>query len=93
MLRKLYLAPVDLAERLMGRHNSRAPVESSHIYGEVLGFAASGRSTLETIRSVAVLLSVFTHMLPADVDQYVGERACTQKERRTWRNGSATLCG
>jgi SAM-dependent methyltransferase len=171
ILRKMYLAPVDLADRLMGRQDRGLPPKAQVFTGGVLDFAASGKGTLETICSVTdltpsshildigcgigrlaiampdfldangsyegfdivpegikwckehiggphdnihftladvynkeynpkgsrqpadyefpyedetfdvvVLLSVFTHMLPADVDQYVGEVARVLKK-------------
>jgi len=171
ILRKMYLAPVDLADRLTGRHDPRLPPKSHVFTGAPVDFAASGRRTLETICSItdvspssrildvgcgvgrlaiampdfldanggyegfdivpegiewckqhivgphdnihftladvynkeynpkgsrqpadyqfpyedesfdaAVLLSVFTHMLPADVDRYVGEIARVLKK-------------
>ena len=170
-LRKMYLAPVGLADRLLGRHDPGLPPKAQVFTGAPLDFAASGRSTLETICSItdvnpsshfldvgcgigrlaiampdfldanggyegldivpegiewckqhivgphdnihftladvynkeynpkgsrqpadyqfpyedesfdaAVLLSVFTHMLPADVDRYVGEIARVLKK-------------
>jgi SAM-dependent methyltransferase len=171
ILRKMYLAPVDLADRLLGRRDPGAPPKANIFTGWVVDFAGSGKRTLEVIRSVtdvspsshildvgcgigrlavampdfldvsggyegfdivpegiewckehivglhdnihftladvynkeynpkgstqptdyqfpykdetfdaAVLLSVFTHMLPADVDRYVGEIARVLKK-------------
>jgi len=166
ILRRMYLAPVDVADRLLGRRDPGLPPKALMFTGAPMDFAASGRRTLETIcritganpsshilevgcgigrlaialpdflaanggyegldivpdgiewctrhisgpysninftladvynkeynpkgriqpaeyrfpyedgtYDVAVLISVFTHMLPADVDRYVGEIA------------------
>ena len=53
ILRKMYLAPVDLADRLLGRHHPGLPPKADIFTGGVVDFAASGKRTLETIRSVA----------------------------------------
>jgi len=53
ILRKMYLAPVDLADRLLGRHQPGLPPKADIFTGGVVDFAASGKRTLETIRSVA----------------------------------------
>jgi SAM-dependent methyltransferase len=52
ILRKMYLAPVDLADRLLGRHHPGLPPKAHIFTGGVVDFAASGRSTLQTICSV-----------------------------------------
>ena len=51
-LRKMYLAPVGLADRLLGRHDPALPPKAQVFTGAPLDFAASGRSTLETICSI-----------------------------------------
>jgi SAM-dependent methyltransferase len=55
ILRKMYLAPVDIADRLMGRHDRGLPPKAHIFTGGVLDFAASGKRTLETICSVTDL--------------------------------------
>lgn len=52
MLRKIYLAPVDLADRLLGRHDPGLPPKAHIFTGGELDFATSGRRALETICSV-----------------------------------------
>jgi SAM-dependent methyltransferase len=52
ILRKIYLAPVDLADRLTGRHHPGLPPKADIFTGGVVDFAASGKSTLETICNV-----------------------------------------
>ena len=52
ILRKVYLAPVDLADRLIGRHDPGLPPKAHMFTGAPLDFAASGRRTLETICSI-----------------------------------------
>ena len=52
ILRKMYLAPVDLADRLLGRHDPGLPPKAHVFTGVGLDFAASGRRTLEIICSV-----------------------------------------
>jgi len=52
ILRKMYLAPVDLADRLLGRHHPGLPPKADIFTGGVVDFAASDRRTLEIIRSV-----------------------------------------
>jgi SAM-dependent methyltransferase len=52
ILRKAYLAPVDLADRLTGRHDPGLPPKSQIFTGMPLDFAASATSTLETISSI-----------------------------------------
>jgi SAM-dependent methyltransferase len=51
-LRKMYLAPVDLADRLLGRHHQGLPPKAHIFTGGVVDFAASGKHTLEIICSV-----------------------------------------
>jgi SAM-dependent methyltransferase len=53
ILRKVYLAPVDLADRLTGRHHPGLPPKADIFTGGGVDFATSGRHTLEIIRSVA----------------------------------------
>lgn len=52
ILRKMYLAPVDLADRLLGRHDPGLPPKADIFTGGVVDFTASGRGTLETISSI-----------------------------------------
>ena len=52
ILRKMYLAPVDLADRLIGRHDPGLPPKARMFTGAPMDFAASGRRTLETICSI-----------------------------------------
>lgn len=52
ILRRIYLAPVDLADRLTGRHNPELPPKAQIFTGGVVDFTASGKGTLEIIRSV-----------------------------------------
>lgn len=52
MLRKMYMAPVDLADRLLGRHDPGLPPKAHVFTGASLDFAASGKHTLETICSI-----------------------------------------
>jgi hypothetical protein len=52
ILRKMYLAPVDLADRLTGRHDPGLPPKAHIFTGMPLDFAASATSTLETICSI-----------------------------------------
>ena len=52
ILRKMYLAPVDLADRLIGRHDPELPPKAHMFTGAPLDFAASGRRTLKTICSI-----------------------------------------
>jgi SAM-dependent methyltransferase len=53
ILRKMYLAPVDLADRLLGRSDPRLPPKSERFTGGVNDFAASGRLDLEDLKKVA----------------------------------------
>lgn len=50
-LRRMYLAPVDLADRLLGRLDPGVPPKALIFTGAPMDFAASGRRTLETICS------------------------------------------
>ena len=52
ILRRMYLAPVDLADRLLGRRHPGLPPKAQIFTGGVVDFAASGRRTLEIICSV-----------------------------------------
>jgi SAM-dependent methyltransferase len=52
ILRKMYLAPVDLADRLLGRHDPGLPPKAHMFTGAPMDFAASGRRELETICSI-----------------------------------------
>jgi SAM-dependent methyltransferase len=52
ILRKIYLAPIDLADRLTGRHDPGLPPKAQIFTGMPLDFAASATSTLETICSI-----------------------------------------
>lgn len=52
ILRKMYLAPVDLADRLLGRHDPSLPPKAEIFTGGGVDFAASGRRALEIICSV-----------------------------------------
>lgn len=52
-LRKVYLAPVDLADRLIGRRDPGLPPKAQIFTGMPLDFAASATRTLETLRSIA----------------------------------------
>ena len=52
ILRKIYLAPVDFADRLTGRHHPGLPPKADIFTGGVVDFAASGKRTLETICDV-----------------------------------------
>ena len=45
----MYLAPVDLADRLIGRRDPGLPPKADMFTGAPMDFAASGRRTLETI--------------------------------------------
>ena len=49
ILRKMYLAPVDLADRFLGRHDPGLPPKAHMFTGAPMDFAASGRRELETI--------------------------------------------
>ena len=53
ILRKVYLAPVDLADRLTGRRDPGLPPKAQIFTGMPLDFAASATRTLETLRSIA----------------------------------------
>jgi len=77
ILRKMYLAPVDLADRLLGRHDPGLPSKAQIFTGGVLDFAASGRGTLETIRSVTDM-NPSSHIL--DVGCGIGRLAIAMPE-------------
>jgi SAM-dependent methyltransferase len=51
-LRRMYLAPVDLAARLLGRVDPEVPPKALIFTGAPMDFAASGRRTLKTICSI-----------------------------------------
>ena len=53
LLRKVYLAPVDLADRLLGRRDPRLPPKAGTFTGAVHDFAASGEILVEALGSVA----------------------------------------
>jgi SAM-dependent methyltransferase len=53
VLRKIFLVPVDLADRLLGRHDPGLPPKADIFTGAVVDFVASGRHTLEIICSLA----------------------------------------
>jgi SAM-dependent methyltransferase len=55
MLRKVYLAPVDLADRLLGRRDESLPPKASTFTGGVRDFAQSGEMLLQALRDVAGL--------------------------------------
>lgn len=52
-LRWVYLAPVDLADRLLGRRQTDVPSKAATFTGAVQDFAASGQSHLEALVDVA----------------------------------------
>jgi ubiquinone/menaquinone biosynthesis C-methylase UbiE len=52
ILRKMYLAPIDLADRLLGRHDPGLPPKAHMFTGAPMDFAASGRRALETLCSI-----------------------------------------
>jgi SAM-dependent methyltransferase len=52
LLRKMYLAPVDLADRLLGRHDPGLPPKAHMFTGAPMDFAASGRRALENLSSI-----------------------------------------
>jgi len=52
ILRKMYLVPVDLADRLLGRHDPGLPPKAHMFTGAPMDFAASGRRELETICNI-----------------------------------------
>jgi len=52
ILRKMYLAPVDLADRFLGRHDPGLPPKAHMFTGAPMDFAASGRRELETICNI-----------------------------------------
>src|SRR5215469_1429679 len=72
ILRKMYLAPVDLADRLLGRRDPEAPPKANIFTGWVVDFAGSGKRTLEVIRSVTDV-SPSSHIL--DVGCGIGRLA------------------
>lgn len=76
-LRKMYLAPVDLADRLIGRQDPGLPPKAQIFTGAPLDFAASSRRTLETISSVADL-SPSSHVL--DVGCGMGKLAFAMRD-------------
>jgi SAM-dependent methyltransferase len=49
ILRRMYLAPVDLADRLLGRRDPGLPPKALMFTGAPMDFAASGTRTLDTI--------------------------------------------
>jgi len=53
ILRKVYLLPVDLADRMLGRRDPGLPPKAERFTGGVHDFAASGRFLLEALGSVA----------------------------------------
>ena len=53
ILRKAYLAPVDLADRLLGRREPGLPPKAERYTGGVRDFAAGGRLTLAALGHVA----------------------------------------
>jgi SAM-dependent methyltransferase len=56
-LRWVYLAPVDLADRLLGRRQTDVPPKAATFTGAVQDFAASGQSLLEALVDVAGVTS------------------------------------
>jgi SAM-dependent methyltransferase len=54
-LRKLYLAPLDVADRLVGREASMTPPRVSNFSGAVSDFRGSGDSLVQTLSEVAML--------------------------------------
>lgn len=72
ILRKVYLAPVDLADRLLGRDDPELPPKAERFTGGVRNFAASGKFLLEALSSAAGLTSS-SHVL--DVGCGVGRLA------------------
>jgi SAM-dependent methyltransferase len=76
-LRKMYLAPVDLADRLIGGQDPGLPPKAQIFTGAPLDFAASSRRTLETISSVADL-SPSSHVL--DVGCGMGKLAFAMRD-------------
>ena len=50
-LRKMYLAPVDLADRLLGRHDPGLPPKAHIFTGRDLDYTVSGRRTLQVMCS------------------------------------------
>jgi len=77
ILRKMYLAPVDLANRLMGRHDRGVPPKADIFTGGVVDFAASGKRSLETICNVTDL-NPSSHIL--DVGCGIGRLAITMPD-------------
>lgn len=53
LLRKIYLAPVDLADRVLGRRDPALPPKAGTFTGAVQDFAASGEVLVEALGSVA----------------------------------------
>lgn len=49
MLRKIYLAPLDIAERLAGRPNEMTPARATNFTGAVSDFRASGDTLLQKL--------------------------------------------
>ena len=77
ILRKMYLAPVDLADRLLGRHDPGLPPKADIFTGGVVDFTASGRGTLETISSITGV-NPSSHIL--DVGCGIGRLAIAMPE-------------
>jgi SAM-dependent methyltransferase len=71
-LRKVYLAPVDLADRLLGRRNTDLPPKAGTFTGAVHDFAASGEALLDALRDAAGL-TASSHIL--DIGCGVGRLA------------------
>jgi hypothetical protein len=61
ILRKMYLAPVDLADRLLRRHDPGLPPKAGIFTGGLVDFVASGRHALEIIRSVTDVNPFLAH--------------------------------
>lgn len=71
-LRKAYLAPIDIADRLLGRHDSDLPSKAGTFTGAVHDFAASGEALVAALREVAGM-TASSHVL--DVGCGVGRLA------------------
>jgi len=77
ILRKMYLAPVDLADRVLGRHDPGLPPKAHMFTGAPMDFAGSGRRTLETISSITDV-NPSSHIL--DVGCGIGRLAIAMPE-------------
>jgi SAM-dependent methyltransferase len=71
-LRRVYLAPIDVADRLLGRHNADLPSKAGTFTGAVHDFAASGEALVNALRDVAGM-TTSSHVL--DIGCGVGRLA------------------